>query len=121
MRMLALVSALAMFGAPLMAAPSVAYADGIERPRAPRPRPRPAPRPAPAPVPAPAIEQGPETVRLPESFFASSGGVGADIATRTYVYTSTRVIAGGRASASAFASARSFARAGGGHGGGCRC
>lgn len=128
MRALAILAVLALVTAPVLAAPE-AYADGIERPRPPqraRPRPRPAPV-APAPEPAPVvIERGPETVTLPESFFASTGGVGADVGAGAYSGT-TVIVRGGSASTSAFAyaSARSSARAGnwggGGHGGGCGC
>lgn len=128
MRALAMFAALALVTAPVLAVPSFAYADGIERPRQPRPRPRPRPAPQPvAPAPAPVIERGPETVTLSESFFAgSAGGVGADVGVGQY-YSSTVVIRGSGASASAFAyaSARASARGGfrgGGHkGGGCGC
>jgi hypothetical protein len=128
MRALAIFAALALVTAPVLVSPSVAYADGIERPRQPRPR-APRPRPAPpAPVAPPVVvEQGPEVVTLSNSFFAgSSGGVGADIGTG-YYSSSTVVVRGGSASASAFAyaSARASARGGfrgGGHkGGGCGC
>lgn len=129
MRALAIFAALALITAPVLMAPVPAYADGIERPRAPRPRVRPRPAPAPVPAPPPAvIEQGPETVTLSNSFFASSGGVGADIGVGGYYSSSTVIIRGGSASASAFAfsSARASARGrgfghgGGGHGCGCR-
>lgn len=132
MRAFAILAALALAATPVLVAPSVAFADGIERPHRPRPRPRPAPRaPAPLPIPpsAPVIEEGPETVTLPGSFFATStGGVGADIGTGAYSST-TVIIRGGSASASAFAyaTARASARGGGwGHGshgghGGCGC
>jgi hypothetical protein len=125
MRPLAIFAALALAVAPVLVAPPVAYADGIERPRPPR-RARPRPQPVvPAPVPPPVIiEEGPESVTLPNSFFAgSSGGVGADIGGGSYSST-TVIIRGGSAHASAFAfsSARASARAGGrGHGGGCGC
>jgi hypothetical protein len=77
------------------------------------------------------IEEGPETVTLPDSFFAGGGGVGADVALDSYYSSnSTVIIRGGsaRASAFAFASARAGAGVGGrfggrrgGHGcGGCR-
>ena len=124
MRALAMVAALALVTAPVLAVPSFAYADGIERPRQPRQsRPRPAPQPV---APPPVIERGPETVTLSDSFFAgSAGGVGADVGVGQY-YSSTVVIRGSGASASAFAhaSARASARGGfrGGHkGGGCGC
>jgi hypothetical protein len=131
MRVRAMFAALALVAAPVLMAPGVAYADGIERPRAPRQRPRarPAPPPpAPAPVPPPVVETGPETVTLSNSFFASSGGVGADIGVGGYYSSTTVIIRGGHASASAFAyaSARASARGGGwghggGKGGGCGC
>jgi hypothetical protein len=130
MRALGFLAVLALVAAPIVAAPNVAYADGIERPRPPRVRPRPRPRPAPppaAPAPAPVIEDtGPETVTLNSSFF-SGGGVGADIGVNSYYSSTTVIIRGGHASASAFAfaSARASARGGGwGHGGGkggCGC
>jgi hypothetical protein len=92
-----------------------------------RDRAAPAPAPAPAPV---IIEEGPETVRLSESFFAGGGGVGADIGLESYS-SSTVIIRGGSAHASAFAfaSARASAGAGGrfggrgghGRGHGCGC
>ena len=128
MRAFALFAAVALIAAPLAAMPSVAYADGIERPtRAPRPR-APRPQPAPAPVvPAPVVvQEGPETVTLSNSFFAGSyGGVGADVGGGSYSST-TVIIRGGSSSASAFAYASASARAGargfGGHrGGGCGC
>lgn len=130
MRALAIFAALALVTAPVLVAPTAAYADGIERPR-PRPRPRPR-RPEPPPPPPPVIiEEGPETVTLPDSFFASSGGVGADVGLESFYSSSTTVIIRGgsaHASAFAFASARASAGAGGhfggrrgGHGcGGCR-
>lgn len=128
MRFLTVLAALALVAAPVLAAPSVAYADGIERqrPRA-APRPRPEPQLDGAPVP---LQTGPETVTLSESFFAgSSGGVGADISTST-VASSTVIVRGSGARASAFAHASASARVGargfGGHraghrGGGCGC
>lgn len=129
MRAAALFAALALVTAPVVAAPTTAYADGIERPQPPRRQPRPH-RPRPAPVaPAPAvIERGPEEVTLPSSFFASAGGVGTDIGTG-YVGGGTTVIVngGGHASAFAFASASASARGRGGYGGhhggggGCGC
>jgi hypothetical protein len=130
MRALALFAALMLVTAPILAAPSVAHADGIERPQhRPRPRPR---RPAPPPPPAPVIiEQGPETVTLPDSFFQTSSGVGADVGLESSYYSSSTVIIRGgsaHASAFAFASARASAGAGGhfgghhgGHGGGHGC
>lgn len=129
MRPLAIFAALTLVAAPIVTAPSVAYADGIERPRAPRPRPRPRPpAPVPAPAPAPVIEQGPEVVTLSDSFFTGGGGVGVDIGTG-YVGGGTTVIIGGsRASTFAYASASARAYGGargrGGHGGGghsCGC
>ncbi|MGD9979221.1 MAG: hypothetical protein AB7H66_09695 [Hyphomonadaceae bacterium] len=118
MRVRAILAALLLVVAPAMLAPTAAYADGIERPRRPQP-PRRRPPPPPAPVPPRAIETGPETVTLSNSFFAgSSGGVGADIGAGAYSST-TVIIRGGHASASAFAfaSARASARGGGfGHG-----
>lgn len=126
MRALAVLAAFALVSAPIIAAPSVAYADGIERPRQrPRPRPRPPAPPPPAPV---IIEEGPETVTLPDSFFAGGGGVGADISAGSYS-GSTVIIRGGSAHASAFAFASARASAGvgghfgrrGGHGGGHGC
>lgn len=125
MRALAMLAALALVSAPVIVTPSVAYADGIERPRQrPRPRPRPPTPPPPAPV---IIQEGPETVTLSDSFFAG-GGVGADIGVGAYS-SSTVIIRGGSAHASAFAfaSARASAGAGGhfgrrgGHGGGHGC
>ena len=74
MRALAIFAALALVTAPVLLAPTAAYADGVERQR-PRARP-PAP---PAPPPPVIIEQGRETVTLPESFFVGGGGVGAEI------------------------------------------
>lgn len=131
MRVRAILAALALVAAPTLAAPSIAYADGIERPRPPRPRVRrPPPPPAPIPTPPPVIETGPEVVTLSNSFFAGSGGgVGADIGVGGYYSSTTVIIRGGRASASAFAyaSARASARGGGGwghgggRGGGCGC
>lgn len=129
MRALAIFAAFALVTAPVLMAPAPAYADGIERPRAPRPRPRPRPAPAPEPVAPPAIiERGLETVTLPNSFFASSGGVGADIGVGGYYSSSTVIIRGNSASASAFAFSsarasargRSFGHGRGGHGCGCR-
>lgn len=130
MRAFALFAALALVAAPLAFTPSVAHADGIERPQRPRPVRRPAPAPEPelvAPAPAPVIETGPETVTLSTAFFAgSSGGVGADIGGGSYSGT-TVVVRGGRAHASAFAYAGARAHAGGrgfghgGRGGGCGC
>ncbi|MEZ6024297.1 MAG: hypothetical protein R3C16_13000 [Hyphomonadaceae bacterium] len=128
MRPLALLAALALVAAPVVALPSVAYADGIERPRQPRPRPRPRPAPAPTPAPPVVVEEGPEVVTLSNSFFAgSSGGVGADVGVG-YYSSSTVVVRGTGASASAFAYASARASAGarggfrGGHrGGGCGC
>jgi len=125
MRAFALFAAVALIAAPLAAMPSVAYADGIERPTRP-PRPR-APRPQPAPAPV-VVDEGPETVTLSNSFFAGSyGGVGADVGGGSYSST-TVIIRGGSSSASAFAYASASARAGargfGGHrggGGGCGC
>ncbi|PZO47548.1 MAG: hypothetical protein DCF16_17585 [Alphaproteobacteria bacterium] len=102
MRMLALFAALALVAAPIAFTPSIAHADGIERPRQPRPA-LPRPRPAPelvAPAPAPVVETGPETVTLSNSFFAGGGGVGADIGGGYYSST-TVVIRGGSAHASA--------------------
>jgi|CXWL01.1.fsa_nt_gi hypothetical protein len=131
MKLLSVLAALALVTAPVLAAPNVARADGIER-QQPRPRPRVRPRPQPRveapPAPVP-LRTGPEEVRLSDSFFAGSGGgVGADISTNFTVVSSTVVVRGGQASASAFASARASAgaRAGGGfrgghHGGGCGC
>jgi hypothetical protein len=128
MRPLAILAALALVTAPVLAAPGVSYADGIERQRQRPQRVRPRPEPV-APAPAPVIEQGPETVTLSSSFFAgSTGGVGADIGGGSYSST-TVIIRGGSAHASAFASAsaRASARGGGfgrshGHGhGGCAC
>lgn len=134
MRALAMFAAIALIAAPLSAMPSVAHADGIERPRPP-PRPRtPRPRPAPEPVaPAPApvvVPAGPETVTLSNSFFAgASGGVGADVG-GSYYSSTTVIIRGNSASASAFAYSSASARAGargfgrgghGGRGGGCGC
>ena len=121
MRALTFFAALALVATPMLAAPSVAYADGIERPRPARQRPRPRPQPV-APAPEPVIEySGPETVTLSNAFFASSaGGVGADIGGGSYSSTAV-IIRGGSTSASAFAyaSARASARGGGrGHGGG---
>lgn len=129
MRVLVILAAMALVAAPVLAAPSVAYADGIERPRPPRQRPRvrrpPPPPPAPIPTPPLVIETGPEVVTLSNSFFAGSGGgVGADIGVGGYYSSTTVIIRGSRASASAFAyaSARASARGGGwGHGGGCGC
>jgi hypothetical protein len=124
MRALAMLAALALATAPILAAPGEARADGVERPRAPRVRPRPAaPAPAPAELAGAPVEDGPETVTLPASFFAvAGGGVGADIgANAGFVSSTTIIVRGGRASAFAFASTRAAARAGGGHGcGGCR-
>ena len=82
MRELALFAALTLVIAPVLVAPTAAYADGIERPhqrlRATSSRPAPTP-------PAPAIiEERPETVTLPDSFFVSGGGVGADIGLESY-------------------------------------
>ncbi|HYD72253.1 MAG TPA: hypothetical protein VEF55_03895 [Candidatus Binatia bacterium] len=134
MRALAIFAALALVTAPVLVAPTVAYADGIERPR-PRPRPRPRRPTPPPPMPAPPviIEEGPETVTLPDSFFASTGGVGADVGLDSFYSSSTTVIIRGgsaHASAFAFASARASAGVGGhfgargghgrGHGCGCR-
>lgn len=132
MRVRAMFAALAFVAAPVLTAPNAAYADGIERPRAPRQRPRvrPAPPPpAPPPVAPPEVETGPETVTLSNSFFAGSGGgVGADIGVGGYYSSTTVVIRGGHASASAFAYASASASArgggwghGGGKGGGCGC
>ncbi len=132
MRVRAILAALALVAAPTIVAPSIAYADGIERPRPPRQRPRvrrpPPPPPAPVPTPPPVVETGPEVVTLSNSFFAGSGGVGADIGVGGYYSSTTVIIGGSRASASAFAyaSARASARGsgwghGGGHGGGCGC
>lgn len=129
MRMRAILTALALVAAPAMLAPTAAYADGIERPQRPRRVRRPPPPPAPpAPVPPPVVDAGPETVTLSNSFFASSGGVGADIGVGGYYSSTTVIIRGSSASASAFAyaSARSGASARGGswgrggHGCGCR-
>ena len=125
MRTLGFFTALALAAAPMAVAPSIAYADGIERPQQPRPRPRPRPAPPrvqPAPPAPVVIEQGPETVTLPSSFFASSGGVGADIGGGAYSST-TVIVRGGsaRASAFAFASASAHGYAGGGRRGGCGC
>jgi len=122
MRALAILAALALVTAPVLVAPTAAYADGIERPR-PRPRPRPR-RPEPPPPPPPVIiEEGPETVTLPDSFFAGGGGVGADVGLEAYYSSSsTVIIRGGSAHASAFAFASARARAGaGGHGRGHGC
>lgn len=123
MRALAPFAALALVAAPLFAAPSVAYADGIERPRPARQRQRPRPAPV-TPTPEPVIEySGPETVTLSNDFFAgTSGGVGASVGVGSYAST-TVVIRGGHASASAFAfaSVRGGARAGGGGQGACGC
>ena len=127
MRALAIFAAIALVTAPVLAVPSVAYADGIERPRQPRPRrPRPAPPVTPPPSPVIIEDMGPETVTLSNDFFAaSSGGVGANVDGGSYSST-TVIIRGGRAHASAFAfaSARASARTGawdgGGHGCGCR-
>lgn len=125
MRFKAIFAALALIAAPVGFAPAPAYADGIERPPQPQPRPRPRPRPrAPAPIPPPPVVQQEtrverETVTLSQSFFASSGGVGADIGTG-YVGGSTVIIQGSSASASAFAFASASARAGGRFGGGRR-
>lgn len=123
MRVRAILAALALVAAPAFVAPSVAYADGIERPRPPRQRVR---RPQPPPPP-PVVETGPETVTLDNSFFASSGGVGSDIGVGGYYSSTTVIIRGASASASAFAfaSARASTGArggyrGGGHGCGCR-
>lgn len=125
MRMRAILAALALVAAPVLAAPSIAYADGIERPRPPRQRVRRPPSPPPPAPPLPAVvDTGPETVTLSESFFAGSGGVGADIGAGGYYSSTTVVVRGGRASASAFAyaSARASAHGGGwGRGGGCGC
>ncbi len=125
MRLPPLFTALALMAAPVLATPSAAYADGIERPRAPRPRPRPAPQ-AVLPAPRlPVIESGPETVTLSNAFFVgAAGGVGADIGGGSYT-GSTVVIRGGLARSSAFDFASARARAGGrghsgGHGCGCR-
>jgi hypothetical protein len=120
MRALAIFAALALVTAPVLVAPTAAYADGIERPRQ-RPRPRPR-RPAPPPTPAPPviIEEGPEVVTLSDSFFAGGGGVGANIDVGSYS-SSTVIIRGGSAHASAFAFASARASAGvGGHFGGRR-
>jgi hypothetical protein len=85
MRAFALFAALTLVTAPVLAAPTAAYADGIER-QQPRPRPRrPAP-PPPTPAPPVIIQEGPETVTLPESFFAGGGGVGADIGLESYYW-----------------------------------
>lgn len=125
MRLLATFAAAALITAPI-AVPAPAFADGIERPRRAQPRPRPRPQLEGAPAPAPVIPAGPETVTLSEGFFASGGGVGADIGVNFVGGGTTIIVAGSRASASAFASARAFSRAGngfrgGGHGcGGCR-
>ncbi len=125
MRVLAILAAFTLIAAPVLSAPGVAYADGIERPRMPRPpRHRPPPRPqAEAPPPAPIAPQGPETVTLSQAFFnGSAGGVGTDIGTG-FVGGGTTVIVGGSAHASAFAFASASARSGGHFGGqgGCGC
>jgi hypothetical protein len=123
MRALAIFAALALVTAPVLVAPTAAYADGIERPwQRPRPRPRrPAP-PPPTPAPPVIIEEGPETVTLPDSFFAGGGGVGVDVGLESfYSSSSTVIIRGGSAHASAFAFASARASAGvGGHFGGRR-
>lgn len=128
MRVRAILAALALVAAPAFLAPSVASADGIERPRPPRQRvrrPQPPPPPAPLPPP-PVVETGPETVTLDNSFFASSGGVGSDIGVGGYYSSTTVIIRGASASASAFAfaSARASTGARGGYRGrglGCGC
>jgi hypothetical protein len=77
MRALAIFAALALVTAPVLLAPSGAYADGFERPR--QRRDPPPTRAAPSPLPAIIGEDGRETVTLPESFFEGGGGVGVDI------------------------------------------
>jgi len=129
MRTFAIFAAALLVAAPLAAAPTIAYADGIERPRQ---RPRPAPRRERvellgAPEAPRAVVSN--EVTLPASFFAgSSGGVGADIGGGSYNST-TVVVRGASANASAFASASAsvgarvggrFGGRGGGHGCGCR-
>lgn len=136
--MRAILAAILLTFASVSVAAPPAFADGIERPRAPRPAPRPRPRaPAvrPAPVEAPApviIPQGPETVLLQPTTLA--GGVGVDIGAGyggEYVGGGTIIVRGARASAVAISFARASASAhagfrggfrGGRHGGGCgRC
>lgn len=129
MRGLMWLAVLALVAAPVLSAPSIAYADGIERPN---PRPR-APRRAPAPPllgapEAPRVETDSNVVVLPASFFAgATGGVGADIGVGASSSTVV-IVRGGSASASAFASASARAGVGvgargghGGRGGGCAC
>jgi hypothetical protein len=93
MRALALFAALTLVIAPVLVAPTAAYADGLERPRQ---RPRPAPRRPTPPPPGPPviIEEGPETVTLPDSFFVDGGGVGADIGRESYYWGGPVVIRG---------------------------
>lgn len=121
MRVLAIIAAVTLATAPVLVAPTAAYADGIERPRQ-RPRPRPRQPAPPPPAPAPVIiEEGPETVTLPDSFFTGGGGVGADVGLESFYSSSTVIIRGGSAYASAFAFASARASAGvGGHFGGGR-
>jgi hypothetical protein len=89
MRALAIFAALALVTAPVLVAPSAAYADGIERSRQRPPARQSAP---PTPAPRAIIEQGPETVTLPESFFVGGGGVGADIGMETLYPAGNTVI-----------------------------
>ncbi|HRP11503.1 MAG TPA: hypothetical protein PLK37_10745 [Terricaulis sp.] len=113
--MRALIAALVLAAAPIAAA-SPAFADGIERPRAPRPVPLIGAPEAPAPV------ADDRYVTLPDGFFgASSGGVGADVGSSAHSSV-TVIVRGQSARASAYASARASARAGAyGRGGGCAC
>jgi hypothetical protein len=122
---------------PVVAAPSTAHADGVERPRverpAPRPRARPAPRPAPvqpraeAP-PAPQIieriiEREPD-MRLSDGFFYGplTGGVGFQMDHGAGLGGGSVIVNGGGSHAAGFSGAiRSGGKGGGFAVGGGRC
>lgn len=129
----ALIAAL-MIGAPVViGVPSVAHADGIERPKvqrpAPRPRARPA-RPAPrrveAPPPAPQIIERiivrePE-MRLTDGFFYGplTGGVGFGLDAGSGLGGGATIINGGASKVAVSVSVSQSVRVGGGtRGGGC--
>lgn len=121
---------------PVVAAPSIAHADGVERPRVSRPaaRPRPSPRPAPVPV-APRAEAPPPQIieriierepemRLSDGFFYGplTGGVGFQMDYGAGMGGGAVIVQGGGGHAFGFSGAvRSGGKGGGFAAGGGRC